>query len=260
MNSSFPLITAHSGFDNTQANTIESVLIGIEAGADFIEVDVRATKDDIAVLFHDETITTRSHGPLKINNLTFPELIELEKNNEILHRQRIKITRIEEVIEAAKNRGGFLNLDLKDDSCAAPMVKAVKAVNMVDSVIISGCEVVRASFVKKTYPEFQVLLNANENLFKSDTINYSEAIREICRNAVSASCCGINIHHKYLSDEIIDLAYSRYLPVSVWTLNAEDSLEDYLKMGLYSITTLAVHALVEKRKRTIKENSGKIRS
>ena len=64
-----------------------------------------------------------------------------------------------------------------------------------------------------------------------------------------AACCGINIEYMYLSDELIQTARKRYLPISIWTLKDSDNLDDYLNMGLYSITTTAVNLLVEKRKR-----------
>ncbi|OQP06094.1 hypothetical protein B1691_17245, partial [Geobacillus sp. 47C-IIb] len=58
-----PLITAHTGCMNTPPNSIESILEGIKAGADIIEVDVRATKDGVAVLLHDEKIVTPKVTP-----------------------------------------------------------------------------------------------------------------------------------------------------------------------------------------------------
>ena len=105
MKPSFPLITAHSGFDGTEPNTVESAVIGIEAGADFIEVDVRATKDNIAVSFHDEIITAGSRGSFRISDLTFAELVALVDNGELSPSQRTRIVRVEELIEAVRARG-----------------------------------------------------------------------------------------------------------------------------------------------------------
>ena len=51
------MIVAHRGFaDNCRENTLESYRRAIEVGADAIELDVRKTKDDISILFHDELI------------------------------------------------------------------------------------------------------------------------------------------------------------------------------------------------------------
>jgi len=50
------LVLAHRGGTEPTENTIEAFRIAIDAGADIIETDIRATKDGIAVLFHDELI------------------------------------------------------------------------------------------------------------------------------------------------------------------------------------------------------------
>ncbi|GAA3324185.1 hypothetical protein GCM10020331_051040 [Ectobacillus funiculus] len=46
---------------------------GIKAGADIIEVDIRATKDGVIVLAHDEHISTE-HGVKRIADLSVEEL------------------------------------------------------------------------------------------------------------------------------------------------------------------------------------------
>ena len=49
-------ILAHRGGTIPTENTLEAFKISIAQGADIIETDIRATKDGIAVLFHDELI------------------------------------------------------------------------------------------------------------------------------------------------------------------------------------------------------------
>lgn len=50
------VVLAHRGGTVPTENTIEAFQLAIDAGADIIETDIRATKDGIAVLFHDEPI------------------------------------------------------------------------------------------------------------------------------------------------------------------------------------------------------------
>jgi len=249
MNSCFTLITAHSGFDNSVPNTIASVVAGMESGSDIVEVDVRSTKDGSVVLFHDSFVTTREYGIVNISDFTLSELNTLIKSDSILKKRIFEIIKLEDVLSVVKDFCGFLNLDVKDNSCINPMVKVVHDAGMVDSTVITGCEYSWASSFKNNYPEFQVLLNLNEKqLFNRE--NPADTIAdEICRLAVKAACCGINIQYMYLSDELIQTARKRYLPISIWTLKDSDNLDAYLSMGLYSITTTAVNLLVEKRKR-----------
>lgn len=249
MKTCYTLITAHSGCENTLPNTSESVIAGMESGADFVEVDVRSTKDGLPVLFHDDFIKTIDYGAVRISDHTLPELNRLIKRDSAVNDKITKIMTLKDAIKIASDFGGYLNMDVKDNSCIAPMIKAIRDADMVDSTIITGCEYSRAAFLKKNYPEFQVLLNLNENLFFDKEKSASVLAEEICHMAVKASCCGINIQFKYLVDELVQEARRRFLPISIWTLTERDNLDDYLNMGLYSITTLAVGLLVEKRNR-----------
>jgi len=61
------LIAAHRGAsDSLPENTISALAAAVELGCDFVEFDVRATKDARLVLMHDATLdrTTDGHGPL----------------------------------------------------------------------------------------------------------------------------------------------------------------------------------------------------
>jgi glycerophosphoryl diester phosphodiesterase len=50
------LIFAHRGQATPTENTLEAFMLALAAGADYLETDVRTTKDQIAVLFHGHEI------------------------------------------------------------------------------------------------------------------------------------------------------------------------------------------------------------
>ena len=249
MDTCYTLITAHSGCNNTSPNTLESVIVGMKSEADFVEVDVRSTKDGLPVLFHDDFMKTIDHGSVRISDHTLTELNRLIKTDSKESNQITEIITLKDAISIANDFGGLLNVDVKDDQCIVPMAKAIREADMVDSIIVTGCEYTRAASLKKNYPEFQVLLNLNEKLFLDKERSASVIADEICRMAVEASCCGINIEFRFLTNELIQAARRRFLPISIWTLTESDNPDDYLKMGLYSITTTAVDLLVKKRKK-----------
>ena len=249
MDTCYTLITAHSGCNNTPPNSLESVITGMESGADFVEVDVRTTKDGLPVLFHDGFMKTENHGLINICDYSLSELNDFIKSDSSMKNQYSEIVTFTKAVSIAKDFGCLLNVDIKDDSCIDPMATTVKNADMVDSVIITGCKYKRAASLKKKYPEFQVLLNIGHKLLLEKEKSASVIAEEVCRMAVDASCCGINIEFNYLTDELVQTARRRFLPISIWTLKESNNLDDYLKMGLYSITTTAVDLLVEKRKK-----------
>lgn len=244
-----PLIVAHNGFDNTLPNSIASIRDGLEAGADFVEIDVRSTKDNIAVLFHDNSIETEAYGAVSICKTTLSELNKMIRTISGKDNRITEIVTLEEAVRIVKDLNGFLNIDLKDEISMEPMIKVIRDNHMADSVVISGCNVFMASYIKKKYPEFQVMLNIDKNMFLDKEKSASDVVEGICKTAVKAACSGINIQYKYLSDELIEAAGKRYLPISIWTLTDQDELDNYLNMNLYSITTLTLKKLLEKRKK-----------
>jgi glycerophosphoryl diester phosphodiesterase len=244
----WPLITAHSGCMNTPPNSISSVLEGLSAGADIIEVDVRATNDGVVVLRHDEEVMTPS-GIRKIQDLNFEELKDLAKSEEI--------PRLEEILPLILENHRMINLDVKDDSAIRPMIRTVEKYNMRDYVIISGCEKERAAYLKGNYRPYQVLLNASISLFAASGEDYDSFIKETCQDAISASCCGININYHFCREELLEHAALRCLPVFVWTVDDPPAMETFLDMGVHSITSNEVRTLIQlKMKKQEKDTVG----
>ena len=74
-----PLVIAHRG-DRTNApeNTISAFKRALELGADGIELDVRLTKDDQLVVFHDRCLERTSNGVGPVNHCTQQEVLALD--------------------------------------------------------------------------------------------------------------------------------------------------------------------------------------
>lgn len=239
----WPLITAHSGCMNTPPNSISSVLEGIRAGADFIEVDVRSTKDRTVVLQHDESVFT-SFGRRRIQDLTFEELKNLVKENEIIQ--------LKDVLSLIHESHRMINIDIKEDSVIDPMIQIVEQYKMRDYAIISGCEKERAAYVKNNFRPYQVLLNANvQTCLQHEKSKYDSFIRETCLDAISSSCCGININYNFCHEELLDMASKRSLPIFVWTVDDLNEMCKFVNMGVHSITTLEVENLLKLRNKQV---------
>lgn len=230
-----PLITAHSGCMNTQPNTIQSVLKGIKYGANIIEVDIRATKDGIPILLHDDYINDLHNNVFKIKDITFKELISNEKTKNIVT--------LEEVLDLVLDYDIILNLDMKSFNGIEPMVKIIQNRKMIDRVILSGCEKEKALYMYTNHPQFKVLYNVNDNLFNSLNLNYEEVIKKIYDDAIRMSCFGINIKYEYCKKELIDFMQLRFMPVALWTVDDINEMKKYIKMNVYSITTNNVKLL-----------------
>src|SRR5271165_6696407 len=59
-------------------NTMPAFRAAVEAGADFIEVDVRTTVDGRLVLQHDDSVDRCTNGHGKVSAMTFEEIRKLD--------------------------------------------------------------------------------------------------------------------------------------------------------------------------------------
>lgn len=232
-----PLITAHTGCEGSPINTVSSMLQGVSSGADAVEIDIRSTRDGAVVLMHDAFIPTCSGRRILLKTLTLDEMLQLEKNGEILNSHpESRITRLEEALETAETFSSILNLDLKDDRSISALCQAVKRYGLIDRTIVTGCDGERAGKVKEECPDIQVLLNISKGHGRR-SVEGEDAMRRICRQAVSACCCGINIDFGLCKERLVDYARLRYLPVSVWTVDRLEDMNSMIAMGVDSITT-----------------------
>jgi glycerophosphoryl diester phosphodiesterase len=137
-------------------NTIPAYRAALEAGADFIEVDVRTTADGKLVLIHNE-----ANGTGAVKDMTFEQIRNLDG----------RVPTFDEALEFAKGKIGVY-VDTKRAS-AADIVAAIERHDMQDHVVIYGGyeylkqvaalrpkikvmpEAVSATFVKKLIDELK---------------------------------------------------------------------------------------------------------
>jgi len=104
-----PVVIAHRGASGTMPeNTIASIVHAVESGADYIEVDVQRTADNVLVLLHDNTIDRTTSGTGKINQLAWKTIEALEDEH--------PIPTLEEAIAIIVDSNTNLVLELKKPS------------------------------------------------------------------------------------------------------------------------------------------------
>jgi glycerophosphoryl diester phosphodiesterase len=126
-----PRILAHRGRAlGVPENTIAAFEKAIAAGAAYIETDVNATADGIAVAVHDPTLERVAGRPDRIADLTLAELREVDLGG------GARFATLAEVL-AAHPETRF-NIDIKSEDAAAPAAAAILAAGAVERVLITS--------------------------------------------------------------------------------------------------------------------------
>ncbi|SDT32665.1 glycerophosphoryl diester phosphodiesterase [Paenibacillaceae bacterium GAS479] len=229
-----PRIAAHTGCGKAPDNTMESFMEGIHSGADIVEVDVRATKDGVAVLLHDDSPLLHTH--------TYSQLIQPEIMTQLNPEQsEHSIVRLDEVLRVAKSYEIKLNLDIKSlDSIEATM-RTVQEMESQNQIYITGS----SKGIPQQYPGTEVLMNTPYTLPSQYEEHYTEFTEEICQRALQAGYLGLNMNFRTCRKEAIDAAHAKGLIVWVYTVNEPEDLNTYIELGVDAITTRRPEALIQ---------------
>jgi len=110
-----PRIIGHRGaMGYAPENTIESVQTAAEMGVQWVELDVKLTKDDIPIIFHDETLERTTNDSGLVAQTLYEDIANLEAGSWFGDSfAGIKIPTLEEMCEALIHLDLGLNLEIK---------------------------------------------------------------------------------------------------------------------------------------------------
>jgi glycerophosphoryl diester phosphodiesterase len=104
-----PIKIGHRGASGyCPENTMASYKKAIELGADFLEVDIHLSKDDVLVVHHDSTLDRTTNGKGNLRDYTAAELKELDAGS--WYHSRYKNERIPLLREVLENFGSEVGI------------------------------------------------------------------------------------------------------------------------------------------------------
>ncbi len=110
------VVIAHRGNHvNVPENTLASFKEAIKAGADYVEVDLRTSKDGRLVVMHDATVDRTTNGKGKVSEMTFAEIEDLQVFNG--NKKTHKIPEFRDVLKLCKGKINIY-LDFKEADVA----------------------------------------------------------------------------------------------------------------------------------------------
>jgi len=203
-------IFGHRGLPHIyEENTFKSLNKAQEI-CDFVETDVRITKDEELVLYHDADIETKKIEELTLSDID--ELIDVEISEiHLISREQIK---------------GDTNFELKISSTNDELNKVFikKMINLTDSgdIISSFNWEIILNNRKSFKSEYGILIDKENQLFESKAMS--------------------NLDEKLMFMVEKEIFYSRNfdLPLErcvVWTVNDKDEIDNVLNMNVYGVVT-----------------------
>ena len=217
-----PKIIAHRGVTrNDQENTLPAYHQAFSEGADGLEIDVRLSKDEKPIIFHDEDTSRLFKKNLEIKNTTFFELKALGNNEN-------RIPLLDEVLDfLPQNKECFI--EIKSDANTVPFLDKLRIEKKNITFLSFDKNVVLA--LKKRFP--------NKLVFQSFHMLQIEryGIKKILEFYKNGNSDGLSIDIRGLSNKTIDKILEKKIDLIIWTLNSMERLKELSKKNIRAIIT-----------------------
>jgi glycerophosphoryl diester phosphodiesterase len=218
------LIIAHRGAPSyAKENTIESFEKAMALGADMVEFDVRRTKDNIFIAYHDGFIQGKT-----IKALTYRDIRRIAKD------QGFDLPTVEGVLKCA---GGRIKLDveLKEEGYEKEIIELLLKYFKKNQFIITSFNDSSLKTIKGNHPDIKVGLLLGK-LRAPVLMRIAEFFP--MRRYGKAEADLLVAHWKLLRAGFLERARRGHKPVIVWTVNDEEMIRRLLKdKGVYGIVT-----------------------
>ena len=207
---------AHRGDSSRhRENTLPAVRSAIEAGAEFVEIDVRLSRDGAVVVLHDPTLLRLWGVESAVAEMSWSELQELGS-------QEHRLPLLTDVIELFRDSDSTLVIDMEtaDPAVAAHEIAAASGVPIVWCGDLLAMREIRS-------------LDAGARIWMPWNELRSPTAKDI--DGLSPEYINSNFH--YITGELVrDIHALGYL-VSTWTVDIESTIRWAIKMGVDSVTT-----------------------
>jgi glycerophosphoryl diester phosphodiesterase len=227
-NSIIPLVIAHRGASKIASeNTLKAFQKAIDLKADFIEFDLRRSKDNQLVITHDEDLLRLTGINRMVSSLRLQDLKSLDFG------EGEKIPTFEELIQLARDKIK-LNCEITVPNIGEKVIENLEKYKMVDSTIISSFLHEELIKIKKLSPEIRVAsLEPTPYVKKLDWVEKEQMVEYCIKNKFYA----INPLVIMVDQKLVNYAHDFGIKVFPWTVNVKIAIKKLIKLGVDGIIT-----------------------
>lgn len=222
-----PRVFAHRGLHaSAPENTASSFRAAIEAGVTYIETDVVASKDGVAVVSHDTTLDRISDRTGPLSDLTAAELAAVDLGGEGF----ITLADALEQFPTAR-----FNIDVKDAAAISGVVSAVRDANAIDRVLVTSFSASRRRATVDQLPGVASSAASREFLAIAAMarLGLTPPLPRIHALQIPERAYGMT----FVTEQLVERYHRAGLEVHVWTVNDEATMRRLLGLGIDGIVT-----------------------
>lgn len=258
-----PRVIAHRGARaHAPENTLPAAALALACKADMWELDTGLSADGELVVIHDDSAERTSDvalradlaalKPWKLADLSFEQLRSLNagawfaskdpfqtialgevSQDQLRSYENVQIPTLEEALRFTKNNNWRVNVEIKNhaglkghEEVTQKVLDLVIKLDMVEQVLLSSFQHTYLREAKKLLPELK------RGALVEDT--KPEDVVKVCKD------CFADAYHpqdKLLTREDVESLHNHGIEVNVWTVNTEEAMRHFIKLGVNGIIT-----------------------
>ncbi len=217
-------IVAHRGYAAVALeNTIASLDAAAEAGADMVEMDIQETKDGQFVVYHDKTLRRLAGDSRAIGEMTLDELTEVTLSD---GRHTEPLPSFDEYVDRAKELEIRLLVETKtygheSSEMEENLVAFLHEKEVAYDYVVQSLDIPHLRKLQKIDPliETSDIIALNVGSLPKTTSQY------------------LSLEDFSVTTKLIQNANEEEKKIFVWTVNKEELMHSYMRMGVYGLIT-----------------------
>ena len=167
-------IICHRGASEfAHENTLEAYRATFELGGDGNEFDIRATKDDVLVCFHDDMLDRLLEAYGDVSDYTWNELQQFRFRNPGRFGAQCRIPTLVEVLQLHRQYAGLMHLDIKRTGLDTAIADLISRMDMWDQVAF--CNVDTGGVILRD-PRLKLLSYKGKGLYSDRSEVFPDAV------------------------------------------------------------------------------------
>lgn len=236
-------IVAHRGYSaRAPENTIAAMELAIRYGAPALEFDIRATRDGVPVVIHDDMLERTTNGRGRIADRTWAELASLDAGHWFspLYVDE-RIPRLEDVLRIAYGRVQRLYIELKPHSFSpeqlGTVVEQIVHGRMVENAVVMSFDWAQLDHVRALPAPLTLAFLAD------DEKAFAKALQRARRDGNAIVDCNYRILLQ--NPELAAKAAEHGIELAVYTVNDVAAATALVQQQVLRLTTNEVERLLK---------------
>lgn len=215
----FRLVAHRGGLYYRPENTLAAFENMAEMGIEWVECDVRLTNDQVAVLFHDESLPGHGARTGFVRDLPYKTLSEIDVGG------GERIPTVDDFLKHFSNRFHF-DIEIKELDVVEAVIKSVKKHHLEDRVLIS-------SFIPEALQNCQnIAPEIRRGLLMDRLVGGLVDTKSALKAATLLRCECFLPEYRTLNPTRVKMAHDSGLKVIPWTVNRLADAQQLINFGV----------------------------